>query len=74
MVAGLGQMTGETVGEKLEDQYQALREKCIESFGLEFCTSVLPGRLYNAMGQRQFSLPWWAWMLLGLLVGRVLRV
>ena len=63
-----------TIGEKLEEQYYALRDACIEKFGLQFCNSVLPAGVYNAMGRRKISVPWWGWMILGLLLGRILRI
>lgn len=78
MVPSLGQMVlpakVDTISEKLEDQYAALREKCIQHFGLEFCNSVLPHGMYGAMGRKRLSVPWWGWMILGLLLGRILRI
>ncbi len=71
----LGQAGGNTVIDALSENYQDVREWCIETYGAERCNSFLPQNVYNAIGQpRESRLPWWAWMLLGALAGRMLRV
>lgn len=73
---GLGQANGgSVVAEDLQRKYQEVRDWCNENLGPEACNSFLPRSVYNAIGQpRESRLPWWAWMLLGALAGRMLRV
>lgn len=62
------------VSDALEDQYADLRSKCIDRYGTDFCNSVLPRNLVYAVTRREKSgLPWWGWMILGGLAGRLLR-
>lgn len=74
-LSGLGQASTGPLS-VMEDKYMVLRSKCVEQYGADFCNAVLPRSMVYAITRRDegYSLPWWVWMLLGLLVGRLLRV
>ena len=59
-----------------EEQYAVLREKCIQQYGEGFCNAILPRNMIYALTRRDegFTLPWWAWMLCGLLVGKLIKL
>ena len=74
-ITPLGQ-TQADISQTLEEQYAALREKCIAWRGEEFCNSVLPRNMVYAVTRRPEGasvLPWWGWMILGLLAGKLVR-
>lgn len=76
-LAGLGQTYVEaTPMQDLQVQYENLRQWSTENFGPEFTNTVLPVNVFNAMGRRieKVSIPWWGWLLIGLLAGRILRI
>ena len=70
---GQAQMSGIT--DTLEQSYQDLRNTCIDNYGPDFCNTVLPRNLVYAVTRKdqRAALPWWGWLLIGGIVGRVLR-
>ena len=61
--------------EDAEQQYAALRDRCIEAWGPGFCNSVLPRNMIYAITRRDegFTLPWWAWLGMGFLAAKLVR-
>ncbi len=74
-ITALGNLGQFDVTSSVEDQYTTLREKCLENYGPDFCNSVLPRTMVYALTRRGegYTLPWWAWMLLGGLAARLIR-
>jgi len=74
-IGGLGQTDVRGISRTLEGQYATLREKCIEQYGEDFCNSVLPRAMVYAVTRRGegYTVPWWAWMLAGYLVAKVIK-
>ena len=75
-ISPMGQTVQADITEVMEDQYFALRERCIERWGEDFCNSVLPRNMVYAVTRRGegYTLPWWAWMALGALMVKLLRL
>ena len=71
-ITPLGQIN---ISRTLEEQYAMLRGKCVENYGPDFCNSVLPRSMVYAVTRRGegYTLPWWAWMIAGLLAGRLIK-
>ncbi len=71
---GLGQTSG-GIAQTLEAQYAELRRKCIDTYGADLCNAVLPRNMVYAVTreERRSEIPWWAWMLIGGVIGRILR-
>lgn len=61
---------------ELETYYQNLRANCFDTYGPDFCNSVMPMSIYNAMGRARegFGMPWWAWLIVGILAAKFLRL
>lgn len=64
------------ITQTLEEQYFTLRTRCIERWGEDFCTSVLPRNMVYAVTRRGegYTLPWWAWMGIGYVAAKMLRL
>lgn len=73
----LGQVAAEPgdLADTLEQRYEDLRSRCAERYGDDFCNAVLPRNLVYAVTRedRRPTIPWWAWLLMGAVVGRILR-
>lgn len=60
----------------LQAMYGDIRTWCLDNKDADFCNKVLPYSVYSALGREQgaFRMPWWGWMIIGVLAAKMLRI